>query len=172
MDAVLGGLLVFGLRLSDVTLGTLRILMTVRGRKLYAAAIGFVEVTIFVVAVSQVVRNVASIWHVLGYSSGFAVGTLIGMTLEERLALGVAIVRVISPTSGRLLAEALRHEGYGVTEVAGQGMREAVRICETVVHRQDVPAVLEIVEAVDAKAFVTIEETRQVYRGWRLGKGR
>jgi len=66
VEAILGGLLTFVLRLTDVTLGTLRILMTVRGRKLPAALIGFVEVTIFVVAISQVVRNATNSWSVLG----------------------------------------------------------------------------------------------------------
>ena len=66
MEAILGGLLIFVLRLTDVTLGTLRILMTVRGCKLPAALIGFVEVTIFVVAISQVVRNATNFWSVLG----------------------------------------------------------------------------------------------------------
>jgi len=68
--------LIFVRRLSDVTLGTLRILMTVRGRKLPAALNGFVEVTIFVVAISQVVRNATNFWSVLGYASGFAAGTV------------------------------------------------------------------------------------------------
>ena len=96
MEAVLGGLLVFCLRLTDVTRGTLRILMTVRGRKLLAALIGFVEVTIFVVAIGQVVRNVGNVWNGLGYSGGFATGTLVGMTIEEHLALGWTVVRIIS----------------------------------------------------------------------------
>jgi uncharacterized protein YebE (UPF0316 family) len=170
MEAFLGGLLIFVLRLTDVTLGTLRILMTVRGRKPYAALIGFVEVTIFIVAISQVIRNVDSIWNVLGYSGGFAAGTLVGMTLEERLALGWTVVRIISAGAGARLAEELRAAGFGVTEMSGQGMRGSVDIYEVVVRRGEMPRALEIVERVDPKAFVTVEETRRVYRGWRLAK--
>jgi len=170
MEAILGGLLIFCLRLSDVTLGTLRILMTVRGRKLLAAMIGFVEVTIFVVAISRVVRNVDNVWLVLGYSSGFAAGTLVGMTIEERLALGWTVVRIISTDLSKTVAAALRQAGFGVTEMSGQGMRGTVEIYEVVVRRADLPRVLQMVEQVDSKAFVTVEETRRVYRGWRLGK--
>lgn len=170
MEAILGGLLVFALRLTDVTLGTLRILMTVRGRRLWAGLIGFVEVTIFVVAISQVIRNVDNLWNVLGYSSGFAAGTIVGMTLEERLAMGFTIVRVISAHRDCRIADALRSNGFGVTEITGRGMRDEVGIYEVVTRRADLPAVLQIVNREDSQAFITVEETRRVYRGWRLGK--
>jgi uncharacterized protein YebE (UPF0316 family) len=170
LEAILGGLLIFVLRLSDVTLGTLRILMTVRGRKPLAALIGFVEVTIFIVAISRVVRDVNNLWLVLGYSAGFAAGTLVGMTIEEHLALGWTVVRVISSDLSRRVAEVLRKAGFGVTEMTGHGMRGDVGIYEVVARRADLPRVLQIVESVDGKAFVTVEETRRVYRGWRLAK--
>ncbi len=170
MEAFLGGLLIFCLRLTDVTLGTLRILMTVRGRKPLAALIGFVEVTIFVVAISQVVRNVGNVWNVLGYSGGFAAGTLVGMTIEEHLALGWTVVRVISTDLSKRIADALRQAGYGVTEMSGQGMRGNVEIYEIVVRRADLPKVLQMIDKIDEKAFITVEESRRVYRGWRLAK--
>jgi uncharacterized protein YebE (UPF0316 family) len=166
----LGGLFIFALRLSDVTLGTLRILMTVRGRKVLAALIGFVEVTIFVVAISQVVRNVDNIWLMLGYSAGFAAGTLVGMTIEERLALGWTVVRVITSSPGTRLAEALRDAGFGVTEMTGHGMKGEVIVVEAVVRRADLAGALQTIDRTDAKAFVTVEESRRVYRGWRLAK--
>lgn len=170
MEPILGGLFIFALRLTDVTLGTMRILMTVRGRKWIAALIGFVEVTIFVVAISQVVRNFGNSWNVLGYAGGFAAGTLVGMTIEEHLALGWTVIRIISTDLSRRVCEALREAGYGVTEIPGQGMRGAVEIYEVVARRSDLPKILQIVERVDSRAFVTVEETRRVYRGWRLGK--
>lgn len=168
--AILGGVLIFCLRLTDVTLGTMRILMTVRGRKLFAALIGFVEVTIFVVAISQVIRDAGNVWYVLGYSGGFAAGTLVGMTIEERIALGYTIVRVICSEMRSTVAESLRESGFGVTQMAGQGLRGPVEVLEIVVRRAELPAVLQIVESVDQRAFITVEETRRVYRGWRLRK--
>ena len=170
MEAILGGLLIFCLRLTDVTLGTLRILMTVRGRKYLAALIGFFEVTIFIVAVSQVVRNVNNVWMVLGYSLGFAAGTLVGMTIEERLALGFTVVRIISTDIENKIADALRALGYGVTEMDRAGSARPVEILEVVVQRHDLPVILQTIDEVDSKAFVTVEETRRVYRG--IGKGR
>jgi uncharacterized protein YebE (UPF0316 family) len=169
MHSILGGLFVFCLRLTDVTLGTLRILMTVRGRKLLAGAIGFVEVAIFAVAISQVVRNMDNLWNVLGYAAGFATGTIVGMTIEERLVLSFTVVRIISEV-GTNLAQAIRKAGFGATEMTGQGMNRAVNVLEVIVRRTDLPAVLQIVDRVDNKAFVTVEEARRVYRGWRLRK--
>jgi uncharacterized protein YebE (UPF0316 family) len=170
MQPFLGGLFVFCLRLTDVTLGTLRILMTVRGRKLLAGAVGFVEVTIFAVAISQVVRNMDNLWNILGYAAGFAAGTIVGMTIEERLALGFTVVRIISSEMGKNLVQAIRKAGFGATEMMGQGMNHAVTVLEVTVCRPDLPAVLQIVDRVDSKAFVTVEEARRVYRGWRLRK--
>lgn len=172
MEAVLGGLLIFVLRVIDVSMGTMRILMTVRGRKLLAALIGFVEVTIFVVAISAVVRNATNVWSVLGYAAGFAVGTLVGMSIEERLALGFMVVRIISSDTNNKIAEALREIGCGVTEIPGHGLRGDVEILEVVVPRHDLPTVLQTIDRVDSKAFVTVDETQRVYRGYRLGKGR
>ncbi len=170
MESILGGLFIFVLRLCDVSLGTLRILMTVRGRKVYAAGIGFVEVTIFVVAISQVVSNIGNLWNVIGYAGGFSAGTVIGITLEQRLAMGFVIVRVISSKLGKEIGEAIRQAGYGVTELIGRGMRDSVVILEVVARRHELPRVRRIVDQVDSKAFITVEETQHVYRGWRLGK--
>lgn len=172
MDAFWGGVLVFGLRLTDVTLGTLRILLTVRGRKPLAALIGFIEVTIFVVAISQVIRNITNAWLVVGYAGGFAAGTAVGMTIEEHLALGFTVVRVISTALDSQIGASLRALGFGVTEMSGQGLRGDVRILEVVTPRHDLPTVMAAIERIDSTAFVTVEETQRVYRGYRLGKGR
>lgn len=170
LPPILGGILIFCLRLTDVTLGTMRILMTVRGRKLFAALLGFVEVTIFVVAISQVVRDAGNVWYVLGYSAGFAAGTLVGMTIEESIALNYTIVRVICSDPSNSVADNLRDSGFGVTQMAGQGLRGPVQVLEVVVRRSEMPSVLQIVDRADNKAFITVEETRRVYRGWRLRK--
>jgi uncharacterized protein YebE (UPF0316 family) len=170
MHPIWGGLFVFCLRLTDVTLGTLRILMTVRGRKFLAGMIGFVEVTIFAVAISHVVNNAGNVWNVLGYAGGFAAGTMVGMTIEEHLALGFTVVRIISAAASTPLAETIRRAGFGATEITGRGMNHAVNILEVTVRRADLPTVLQIVDQVDNKAFVTVEEARRVYRGWRLSK--
>ncbi|MDH4207260.1 MAG: DUF5698 domain-containing protein [Anaerolineae bacterium] len=168
---LLGALFIFCLRLIDVSMGTVRILMAVRGRRLLAGVIGFFEVTIFLVAISQVVANIQNLWNVLGYAGGFAVGTIVGMTIENKLAIGLAEVDIVSLGNGTKIAEALREQGYGATEFLGAGKSNLVDMVRTVVRRREVPAVMDIATAADDEAFITVTEMQRAQRGrWRLRK--
>ena len=171
MEPLLGALLIFSLRLIDVSMGTVRILMAVRGRRLLAGAIGFFEVTIFLVAISQVVANIGNWWNVLGYSGGFAVGTVMGMTVEKKLAIGLAEVNIISMGRGTEVAEGLRAEGFGATEFLGAGQESIVDMIRTVVRRREVPSVTAVANVIDESAFITVHEMQRAYRGrWRMRK--
>lgn len=171
MEPLLGALLIFCLRLIDVSMGTVRILMAVRGRRLLAGVIGFFEVTIFLVAISQVVTNIGNWWNVLGYAAGFAVGTMVGMTIDRKLAIGLAEVDIVSMGKGTEIAEALRAEGYGATEFLGAGQANIVDMVRTVVRRREVPSVTSTASALDDSAFITVTEMQDAYRGrWRLRK--
>jgi len=171
MEPLLGALLIFCLRLIDVSLGTVRILMAVRGRRLVAGVMGFFEVTIFLVAISQVLTNIGNWWNVLGYAGGFAVGTVVGMTIEKKLAIGLAEVNIVSMGRGIEIAEALREEGFGATEFLGAGQENIVDMIRTVVRRREVPSVTAAASAIDDSAFITVQEMQHAYHGrWRMGK--
>lgn len=171
MQILLGAVLIFCLRLTDVSMGTVRILMAVRGRRVLAGLIGFFEVTIFLVAISQVITNIGNWWNVLAYAAGFATGTIVGMTIENKLAIGLAEVNIISMGMGAQIAEGLREDGYGATEFLGVGQKNVVDMVRTVVRRREVPAVMATTSAVDDQAFVTVQEMQSAYRGrWRLRK--
>lgn len=160
-----GALLVFGLRLADVAMGTVRTRLTMRGRRAESALIGFVEVLLFVLAFTRVMSNIDNIWNVLAYCGGFAAGTLLGLSLEERLALGYNIVRIVTRTEWEQLTLALHDGGFGATQVMGQGRQGPVAIVYTIVRRRQVPAVLALCDELASDAFITIETARQVYRG-------
>jgi len=168
----LGPLLIFLLRICDVSMATLRLLYAVRGRKAIAASLGFFEILIWIVAVGAVVRNFESPTLVLAYAAGFAAGTYVGISIEEKLALGLAQVRVVSREGGIEIAEALREIGFGATEIMGQGREGRVEIIDTVVRRRDVKDVLKEVDRWDPDAFVSIEEPRSIQRGWLLSRRR
>jgi uncharacterized protein YebE (UPF0316 family) len=171
IDILLGALLIFCMRLIDVSMGTVRILMAVRGRRLLAGFIGFFEVTIFLVAISQVVSNIGNWWNVLGYAGGFAVGTVVGMTIERKLAIGLAEVNIISMGKGPDVAEALRLEGFGATEFLGAGQDSIVDMIRTVVRRREVSSVTDVASAIDESAFITVQDMEHAYRGrWRMRK--
>ena len=171
MEPLLGALLIFCLRLIDVSMGTVRILMAVRGRRLLAGVIGFFEVSIFLVAISQVITNIGNWWNVLGYAGGFAVGTIVGMTIENKLAIGLAEVDIVSMGKGKEIVEALRAEGFGATEFLGAGQESIVDMIRTVVRRREVPAVTAVASGIDESAFITVQEMERAYRGrWRMRK--
>ena len=127
---------------------------------------------IWIFAVGNAIKFIDSPLHLIGYASGFATGTLVGMWIEEKLAIGMATMRVVSQHGGVELAEALRARGFGVTEHGGQGKDGRVEILYAVLRRRDLPAAFEEVGTWDPEAFVTVEEPRAVQRGWVFDKRR
>ena len=165
MDPILGGLLIFAARVVNVSMGTVRSVVAVRGQKYLATVIGFFETLIFILAISNVLQNVGNIWNVLGYCGGFAAGTLVGLILEEKLALGYVTVQAISQSDGATVASTLRDAGYGATEVVGKGLAGNVYVVTTVVKRRNVSDIVALVNKVDKHAFVTVDNTGRVLRG-------
>lgn len=161
-----GPLLIFSLRICDVSLALLRTLLAVRNVKVAVPIIGFFEVLIWIFAVGAAIGNLTSPLHLLGYAGGFAMGNVVGMWIEGKLAFGLAIVRVISKHGGVEVAEALRENGFGVTEFTGHGRDGSVEILDSVVKRRHLPAVLKIIDLWDPGAFVMIEEPRLIRQGW------
>jgi uncharacterized protein YebE (UPF0316 family) len=166
-DLPWGPLLIFGLRVADVSLDTMRVLFAVRGKRYHAAMLGFFQALIFILVVGNVIQHLGSVWHVLGYSAGFAMGTLVGVMIENAVAYGLSTVRIVSAHGGVEIANALRERGYGATEVAGYGRDGTVEIVHSVVHRSHLDEVMGIVDRWDSLAFVTVEEPK-ILRGGSL----
>ncbi len=166
MSIFLEALLIFALRVVGIAVSTVATIMTVQGRKAPAVAAGFVSALVYVVAIGKVVANLGNVWNILAYCGGFAVGTLIGMAWEQRLALGFAEVRAISTEKSAPLADALRQAGFGVTEYYGYGRENTVGTVEVIVPRKSVDAVLGIIRSVDENAIVTVTEARMVQRAY------
>jgi uncharacterized protein YebE (UPF0316 family) len=158
-------LIVFLARVTDVSLGTLRIIFTSRGKRNIAPLLGFVEVFIWIVVVSQVVKNVHSLPAYLGYAAGFAVGTYVGMKIEERLALGTLVIRIILAQGGENLAKRLRADGYGVTVVNGMGSGGEVKLLYTVIQRKSLETTIQVIKSINPKAFYSVEEVRTAESG-------
>jgi uncharacterized protein YebE (UPF0316 family) len=160
-----GALLIFALRIVDVSLDTMRVIFAIRGRRDLAAVLGFCMALVWIFAVGNAVKHVDSILHILGYAGGYATGTFVGITIERMVAYGVAMVRVISAHGGVEIAQALRDRGYGVTEVAGYGREGRVEVLFAAVNRSHLDDVMEIVNKWDEGAFVTIEEPKDIRGG-------
>ncbi len=169
-----GALLIFGLRIVDVSCDTMRVIFAIRGKRGIAAILGFIQALVWIVAVGNAVKHLDSPLHILGYAGGYAMGTYVGVTIEQAIAYGVATVRIVSKAAGVEIAEALREAGHGVTEFGGFGRDGAVEILNSVVQRRNINKVLDIVMSHDKDAFVTVEEPKVLRGGlvaahdWRL----
>lgn len=168
----LGPLFIFGLRIVDVSLATVRTLLAMRNARVAVPILGFFESLIWVMAVGTAIQHLDSPLHLLGYAGGFASGTVVGLWIEERLALGLATIQVISREGGVEVAEALREMGFGVTEFAGQGREGRVEVVQTVIRRRQIRDALAVVDAWDPDAFVSVEEPRAIRRGWMFPQRR
>jgi uncharacterized protein YebE (UPF0316 family) len=167
-EALLSAGLIFVLRVTDMTLDTLRVLFVMRGRKPIAWILGFFQAAVFVIAITFVLRDLTNVLNIIGYAAGFATGVVVGMTIEERLAIGHIHMRIISSRRGSRIAERVREEGYAVTEVPARGKDGTVTMLNCSVLRRNVERVRGMVNEIDPEAFITSEDIRPVRRGfWR-----
>ncbi|MDH7515170.1 MAG: DUF5698 domain-containing protein [Bacteroidota bacterium] len=165
---VLSALLIFGLRICDVSMGTIRTMFTVQGRKYLAAGIGFFEVMIWAMAIRQVFSQLDNLWNVLGYGGGFAVGTWLGITIEQKLAIGIVQVHVVSRHHTDVIADALRKNRFGVTIIAGEGGTGGMPIISSLIPRKRADEFKSIVDGIDPRAMIVMHSAN-LYRGFVHG---
>jgi uncharacterized protein YebE (UPF0316 family) len=158
--------LIFILRVSDMTLDTLRVLFVMRGKKRIAWILGFFQSAIFVLAIGKVLTQVNNPLNILGYAAGFATGNVVGMIIEERIAIGHININVISPHRGSAIVTHLRQSGYAVTELSGRGKDGMVSLINCSVLRKQVETVRQLVNEIDSDAFITAEDVRPLRHGF------
>lgn len=166
IDLLIAALVIFVLRVIGVALSTVRVLVMMRGQKVRTVVLGFFEVLVYVIAIGQVVNNLSNVWNILGYCLGFSAGSLVGMWLDDQFIQGFANVRVVSPKRAQKVASTIRKAGYGATVGWGSGRKGRVGIVTATVLRKEIPKVFQIVDEVDPGAFLTVEEARNVRRGY------
>lgn len=159
-------LLIFCARLSDVTLATLRNIFISKGFRHIVPFIGFFEVLIWLIAMKQVMGHVDNWMAYLAWASGFATGTYVGMRIEERLALGTQVIRIItSQEDSEALINALRDANHGITVVDAHGAVGPVKMIFSIVQRKNVKSVIALVETLQPNAFYSIEDVRNAQHG-------
>lgn len=156
---LMSGLTIFAMRILDVSLGTLRIGFLVRGQRVLAGAFGFVESLVWLLAVSQVITNLDSPYKMIGYAGGYAIGTMLGVSIEKWLAMGDAMVRIVTPAQAASPSEQLRAAGFSVTEVNARGRDGDVSLAFAVVPRKKLVKMMKMLEKISPNAFITIEQT-------------
>ena len=158
-------LIIFFARICDVSLGTLRIVFISKGKKNIAPFLGFFELLIWVVVISEVFKNVGSIVGYLAYAGGYATGSYIGMLIEERIAIGTQLIKVFSAKDVTSLQKCLNEAGFGTTVVEGDGSAGKVKILYTVIDRKTAERATKILAEFDPLIFYVIEDVRLVKSG-------
>jgi uncharacterized protein YebE (UPF0316 family) len=158
-------LIIFFARVCDVTLGTIRIIFISRGMRKYAPFLGFFEVLIWIVVIGQLVQHLSSVTAYIGYAAGFATGNFFGMWLEDQLAIGTYILRIMVSEDTNELLTKIHEAGFGVTQVDGYGSMGPVKLVYIVVKRKHVNLAMSIIHKCLPNAFITIEEVRSAEKG-------
>lgn len=158
-------LFIFFARICDVTIGTMRIIFVARGMKMVAPILGFFEVFIWIIAVGQIFQNLTNPLNYFAYAAGFATGNYVGMLIEERLAMGLALIRIITQRDATNLIDYLRAAGYGVTVLDAQGKQGPGKVIFSVIKRKNIKEVERAIHEFNPKAFYSIEDVRHAAEG-------
>ncbi|MBO8130279.1 MAG: DUF2179 domain-containing protein [Candidatus Marinimicrobia bacterium] len=158
--------LIFMARICDVSIGTMRIIFIARGKRLFPPLLGFIEVSIWLLAISQVMQHLNNIVCFLAYGAGFATGNFVGMMIEEKLAVGMQAISMITNKTVDLVAMALRDEGYGVTVTRAYGAKGEVNVLLVIVPRREVQKVINIARSIEPNVFISVQDIREVRAGF------
>ena len=162
MELIISALIIFMLRLADQSLGTMRALLVSKNKPIFAALIGLVESAIWIIAISQVIKDIDDPILISAYASGFAAGTILGSYIERIVGVGNIVVRVFCPVNSPSVAASLREKGHGVTVIDGQGKDGPVKIYWCVISRRKLNSVLNMIEEINPKAYVTTDMTSPI----------
>lgn len=168
LEVIIGGVAIMFMRIADVTLGTFRTILVVNAKKIPAAITGFFEVLIWIFAMRYIVEHMDETVNLVGYAVGFGLGNLLGITLEEKVALGYVQLNIISRHLTDKIADDLRRSRFGTTILPAEGGSGGMAILVVIIRRRDLKMVQKIIDGIDPKAFVTIQHSRP-YRGFIHG---
>jgi uncharacterized protein YebE (UPF0316 family) len=157
--------LIFLARICDVSIGTMRIIFVSKGNRNVAPVLGFFEVLIWIIAISKIMQNLDNYVNYVAYAAGFATGNFVGMIIEEKLAMGIQMIRVFTNEKGMDLVKILNNNGFGATTIEAHGAKEKIHLVYSIVHRNELGKVLEVINSFNPKAFFTIEDIKGVNEG-------
>lgn len=166
MGFFLGYLMIFSARIVDVSISVVRTLLMVRGKKFQAAALGVLEVFIYITVLTKIMGQLDNLGNLIAYSLGFGTGQIVGIFIEQKMALGDVAVQIITKAEESNLVELLRDQGFGVTVVQGYGKDGIRHILNIAVKRTALPKLYGILEGFDKEAFITVLDTKNIRGGY------
>ena len=156
--------LIFISRIGDVTIDTIRIILISKGKKLVVPILGFFEILIWLIAITRIFEHLDNWVCYVAYAAGFAAGNFVGIIVEEKLAIGNELIRIITSRDASNLIETLRNKGYGITSLKAQGSRGDVGVIYCIIKRSDLKDFIVFMKEFNPNAFYTIEDIRMVNR--------
>lgn len=172
-QAIGTALIIFVVRLISITFDTLRFMMTMRGKKGLAWIFGFFDSVLFVLTVGAVLNDLSNPLYVIGYAAGFSTGTVVGMAVERKLAMGYTQMSIVSKTLDDSVTKALRDQDFAVTAIPAVGKDGPVQMSSLTARRKDVSKIEKIILEADPAAFITIEDVTPLRSGyWGRNRGR
>ena len=167
-ETLLGALIIMFMRMIDVSLGTMRTILVVQGKKYHAAITGFFEVLIWIFAMRYIVQHLDNEMNLIGYAIGFAIGNILGIQLEQQLAIGYVQLNIISRHFTDKITDQLRLSKYGVTLIPAEGGSGGMSIIIAIIKRKEMKNVIKLIETIDPHCFITMQHSRP-YRGFIHG---
>jgi uncharacterized protein YebE (UPF0316 family) len=158
-------LLIFLARIFDVSINTIRIIYVLGGRRLTATVLGFFESFVWLMAIRQIFEHLDNWICYVAYPAGFATGILVGMIIEERIAYGKVIVRIITRKDILVLRDYLIENDFRFTVVPGEGADGKENVVFTVLERQELESLLKKLKEILPSAFYTVEKVNRAAEG-------
>lgn len=158
-------LFIFLAELFVVTISTVRMIFVARGKKYLSPLLGSVEIIVWLFAISQIMHNLTNVWCYAAFAAGFTVGNYLGILIEQKVALGHLVVRIIVKQDADQLVDELRLAQYGVTSIDGEGATGPVRIVFTVIKRKDLQNVVSIIKRLAPRAFYSVDDLHSTSAG-------
>ncbi len=163
-------LMIFVARIADVSMGTFRIILFSKNRKLLVSAIAFVEILIWLLAVRQIFVNLTNPICYIAFAGGFSAGNFVGLVLEERVALGFCVIRIITSKKSDELSGVLTGQGFRLTRVPAKGATGDVDILFTIIPRSQLKKVKQIIKDCNPNAFYTVEDVKAINEAPVVGR--
>ena len=163
--SLLTPLVIFVAEVCVVTIATMRSIFVSRGMKFAAAGLGLVESSVWLFAVGQVFSNLSNLGCSVAYAAGFTLGNFLGVLLEQKLAVGSVLLRVVTGRDAAALIQSLKAAGFGVTRLDAQGTVGPVQVVLTVVKRKELGRVVALVKAFDPGVFYSVDDLHSAGAG-------
>lgn len=149
-----------------VSFFTIRMILTLKGQRYLAAGLSTIEVVIYVVGLGLVLENLNEIQNLIAYALGYGVGVIVGMKIEEKLALGYITINVITKEYDLDLPKVLREKGYGVTDWAANGLEGDRMALQILTPRKYELKLYQTIKELDPKAFIIAYEPKSIHGGF------